>query len=198
MTDRRLAQLLSLAIAACAGTERVVLLPGADGTSSGRIVVTYGNKSIELAEPYATASVSLGGIATASASAEEVNRSYGALLKTLPRQTRGFVLYFERGSTHLTRESEQSLAAIRATLHEFPAAEYRVVGHTDRVGKAEKNDLLSLQRAQAVRKLLVEDMFPPIPADSVTVAGRGEREPLVPTEDEVAEPRNRRVEVRVR
>jgi len=30
------------------------------------------------------------------------------------------------------------------------------------------------------------------------VAGRGEREPLVTTEDEVAEPRNRRVEITVR
>jgi len=28
--------------------------------------------------------------------------------------------------------------------------------------------------------------------------GRGEREPLVPTEDEVSEPRNRRVEITVR
>lgn len=37
-----------------------------------------------------------------------------------------------------------------------------------------------------------------IPADRIQAAGRGEREPLVPTPDEVAEPRNRRVEVTVR
>jgi len=30
------------------------------------------------------------------------------------------------------------------------------------------------------------------------VAARGEREPLVPTADEVPEPRNRRVEIKVR
>ena len=34
--------------------------------------------------------------------------------------------------------------------------------------------------------------------DQIQVAGRGEREPLVVTEDEVAEPRNRRVEISVR
>jgi outer membrane protein OmpA-like peptidoglycan-associated protein len=34
--------------------------------------------------------------------------------------------------------------------------------------------------------------------DSIQVAGRGEREPLVPTPDEAAEPRNRRVEITVR
>ena len=37
-----------------------------------------------------------------------------------------------------------------------------------------------------------------IPAEQIRAAGRGERAPLVPTEDEVAEPRNRRVEITVR
>jgi outer membrane protein OmpA-like peptidoglycan-associated protein len=37
-----------------------------------------------------------------------------------------------------------------------------------------------------------------IAADRIRVAGRGEREPLVPTADEVAEARNRRVEINVR
>jgi outer membrane protein OmpA-like peptidoglycan-associated protein len=37
-----------------------------------------------------------------------------------------------------------------------------------------------------------------IAPDRITTAGRGEREPLVPTADEVAEPRNRRVEISVR
>jgi OOP family OmpA-OmpF porin len=32
----------------------------------------------------------------------------------------------------------------------------------------------------------------------IRVEGRGEREPLIPTEDEVAEPRNRRAEISVR
>jgi outer membrane protein OmpA-like peptidoglycan-associated protein len=37
-----------------------------------------------------------------------------------------------------------------------------------------------------------------IPAQDVSVVGRGEREPLVATGDNVAEPRNRRVEIYVR
>ena len=35
-------------------------------------------------------------------------------------------------------------------------------------------------------------------ANLIEAVGRGEREPLVPTEDEVAEPRNRRAELLVR
>jgi len=37
-----------------------------------------------------------------------------------------------------------------------------------------------------------------IPAGRIQAAGRGKREPLVPTDDNVAEPRNRRVEINVR
>jgi outer membrane protein OmpA-like peptidoglycan-associated protein len=37
-----------------------------------------------------------------------------------------------------------------------------------------------------------------IPNSAINVAGRGEREPVVPTADEVSEPRNRRVEINVR
>jgi outer membrane protein OmpA-like peptidoglycan-associated protein len=37
-----------------------------------------------------------------------------------------------------------------------------------------------------------------IPDERIRVSGRGEREPIVPTADNVDEPRNRRVEINVR
>jgi len=37
-----------------------------------------------------------------------------------------------------------------------------------------------------------------VPAERIVIAGRGEREPIVPTADNVDEPRNRRVEINVR
>jgi outer membrane protein OmpA-like peptidoglycan-associated protein len=37
-----------------------------------------------------------------------------------------------------------------------------------------------------------------VPANKLEVVGRGEREPLVATDDEVDEPKNRRVEINVR
>jgi outer membrane protein OmpA-like peptidoglycan-associated protein len=37
-----------------------------------------------------------------------------------------------------------------------------------------------------------------LPAERISIAGRGKREPLVQTADGVEEPRNRRVEIRVR
>ena len=70
-----------------------------------------------------------------------------------------------------------------------------VIGHTDRVGTLTRNDALSLQRAARMRDELVKAGVDPA---KIRVEGRGEREPLVPTPDEVAEPRNRRVEINIR
>jgi outer membrane protein OmpA-like peptidoglycan-associated protein len=70
-----------------------------------------------------------------------------------------------------------------------------VIGHTDSVGTLEANDALSLRRAATVRALLVTQG---VAESSIEVAGRGEREPLVPVGDEVAEPKNRRVEINLR
>ena len=76
-----------------------------------------------------------------------------------------------------------------------PSPEILVIGHTDAVGAGQYNDKLSMQRAERVRAELV---LRGIAEDSITVTGRGKREPLVPTDDGVAEPQNRRVEINVR
>jgi outer membrane protein OmpA-like peptidoglycan-associated protein len=82
-----------------------------------------------------------------------------------------------------------------AEVRRRPDPEVLITGHTDRVGGVAQNDALSLQRAERVRASML-DLG--LPADRAQAVGRGEREPLVPTDDEVAEPRNRRVEITVR
>ena len=82
-----------------------------------------------------------------------------------------------------------------AELRNRPSPDIVVIGHTDSVGSTEANDQLSLQRAERVKADLVRQG---IPADGIRTAGRGEREPLVRTADNVDEPRNRRVEINVR
>ena len=57
------------------------------------------------------------------------------------------------------------------------------------------NDALSRKRAERVREELQKLGIPGV---RISVAGRGEREPEVATADDVAEPRNRRVEINVR
>lgn len=191
-----LAALLVLAtLAGCAPLgDRVILLPQADGRPSAVEVSTTGQRLL-LNQPYAVAELRGGTLAQATTDAAAVQLSYGALLAMQPARPRGYTVQFESNGNQLTAGAEPVLAEMRAALQRLPAAEVIVIGHTDRVGAVEANDRLSLARADGVRELLVSAG---VPRAAITVVGRGEREPLVATADEVAEARNRRVEIKIR
>ena len=106
-----------------------------------------------------------------------------------------FLLYFLEGTDEYTLESKAAFEKIFSEIARRQAAEIAVIGHTDTVGRVEYNDTLSLRRAERVRKDFVGRG---IPTHAINVAGRGEREPIVPTADDINEPRNRRVEINVR
>lgn len=182
-------------LTACAPTTRVTLLPQADGSASGVVVTTREGQQL-LSQPYQVAEVARSGnIGTATTSAEQVRQSHPQLLAQRPPAPEKFVLEFEPGTSLLTADSQARLADIVARAQARAGGEIVVTGHTDRQGSLEANDKLSLERAQAIRTLLIERGFKPELIDAV---GRGEREPVVPTDDEVAEPRNRRAELLVR
>ena len=144
---------------------------------------------------YASAVLQAGILGAATSDAAAVAQRYRALLAVQPARPRSFVIPFESNANRLGPAAAPLLAEMRAALALLPAAEVIVIGHTDRVGSVEANDRLSLLRARAVGDLLVEAG---LDRAMITVLGRGERAPLVPTADEVAEARNRRVEIKVR
>ena len=180
--------------AAPAPEERVVLLPDAQGRA-GALVLKTEKGETELSTPYAEAEVKEGTVTHSTSSAEQVRQRYGKLLQAQPPRPRSYVLHFFFDDTRLTPRSRALLERIKAQLAENPAAEIVIIGHTDRVGTEEFNDSLSLRRAEAVRDAFVAIG---VPLRSIEVAGRGEREPAVPTADEVPEPRNRRAEIKIR
>lgn len=175
--------------------DRVVLLPSADGGSSSVIVKSAGGETA-LDRSYAVAEVnSKGAITAAQSNAAEVQARFAAVLAALPPRPVTWTVYFVSGRDELTPDSRPQLDQVKAELLRRPAPEISVIGHTDRVGKVADNDALSRVRAAAVRDALVGAG---IDVRQIEVSGRGEREPLVPTADEVDEPKNRRVEISVR
>ena len=176
--------------------ETVVLLPGPDGTV-GALTVTHEGQQRTLDAPYATARVQQQGRLEDGGrlTAEQVQQRFQPALSAQPPRPVTFVLYFLDDSDEFTATSKLEIPKISAAIAGHPAPEIVVVGHTDRVGSLSYNDALSLRRAERVRHGLARVG---IPREQISVAGRGEREPLVATEDEVAEPRNRRVEIIVR
>ena len=176
--------------------DTIVLLPEKDGRSTA-VTVSQGSSQVVLDRPYAAASAGAagGGVRPAQSSAAEVQARFGAALAAQPPRPTSFVLYFVEGRDTLTEESKAVVDRVFAEIAARPAPDIAVIGHTDSVGNAAANDALSLQRAETIRRELLQRGITP---ENVQASGRGERELLVPTADNVAEPRNRRVEIIVR
>jgi adhesin transport system outer membrane protein len=110
----------------------------------------------------------------------------------LPEQ---FLLYFEPGGTELTPQSKALLPTILARANARSSVDLSVIGHTDTQGRAEANESLGRVRATAIAEQLIKLG---LKAGSIAVESHGERNLLVATPDETAEPRNRRVEITLR
>lgn len=171
--------------------ETVTVLPSADG-HIGTVVVQRGDERQVLNQPYAT---TRNGEAVTVLSSDDVKRSFGATLQALPARPTVFMLYFVTGTDELTDESKTDLQKILDALKQRPVPDVYVIGHTDTVGELRGNDQLSAQRAETVKGFLVGIG---IAAERIQTSGRGKREPIVPTGDNVDEPKNRRVEINVR
>ncbi len=177
------------------GDELVVVLPGPDG-KVGTVVVERGGETVVLNQAYAASRIVNGSAPQAQRLTDsQVRQEFGPLLMALPGRPKSFQLYFLEGKDEFTPESLVELEKMLAELRQRGAPDIVVIGHTDRVGTLQFNDRLSLQRAERVRAELVKLG---IDQARIQIAGRGERELLVPTADEIAEPRNRRVEISVR
>lgn len=86
---------------------------------------------------------------------------------------------------------EQRLSRVIELLKEMPGIDVQIVGYTDDIGPAEYNVRLSLRRAEAVHDYIVSRG---IDGARLSVAGRGEIEPLVSNATPEGRAVNRRVE----
>jgi OmpA-OmpF porin, OOP family len=107
-----------------------------------------------------------------------------------PAVAPSFMVFFDWDRSNL---SAQALNTIKQAAGAYKAkgnARITATGHTDRSGPESYNMALSLRRANAVKDALVREG---VPATAISVVGKGEADPLVPTADGVREPQNRRV-----
>jgi outer membrane protein OmpA-like peptidoglycan-associated protein len=192
---RHVAALAALAcLAACAKRQAlVVVFPNGDN-GAGAVTLQDGKRTLVLDRPFAAGEVRGGSARPAEIEPEEARQIFAAALAAQPIVPARFTLYFLPNSDRLTRKSEQHYLAVLADIRRRPVPQVEAIGHTDTVDTEGFNQRLSLQRAEAVRAMLLRDGV----SAAISIAGRGKLDPAVKTPDQVDEPRNRRVVVTVR
>ncbi|MCP4578109.1 MAG: OmpA family protein [Deltaproteobacteria bacterium] len=125
----------------------------------------------------------------------EVRRIFKDALGAQPTPPVHFLLYFETGTTELTRKSMDQLPRVLKSIEDRRSVDLTVSGHTDRAGSKGYNRKLSLDRAKKVAEFLV---FRGVDPKIIEITSHGEGNPLIKTPDGMAEPKNRRVEIVVR
>jgi OmpA-OmpF porin, OOP family len=101
-------------------------------------------------------------------------------------------LYFERASTRLTPEGQRTVASLIAVLKAYPTVRVALEGHTDGSGDPAGNKMLSQQRAEAVKRMLVEGG---VTSNRIEATGYGQERPVADNTTDAGRARNRRLEL---
>lgn len=111
---------------------------------------------------------------------------------TIPAETTATVLYFPLDSDRLGDTAQAALATLVSYVKSAGNVTVSINGHADRVGSEQYNLDLSQRRSRYVVGAL---KAAGISEQMLNYFAFGESDPAVPTEDGVAEPKNRRVEI---
>lgn len=126
---------------------------------------------------------------------EEVYQIFGEALAAEPVPPLNFIVHFRRNSSVLSSQSLAQMAKVFEAIRARKSVDIIVSGHTDAAGTSDYNKNLSLRRARAVAYFLVDGG---VDRRNILLTYHGKGNPLIPTPDGMAEPRNRRVEITVR
>jgi len=190
--------LVLLIISGCATVkDTVVLVQDADG-KVGQLTVTTRGGAKTLTVPNTMVEVT--GFGKSPSDPKKIDQTridslFTDSIKALPLEPVRFLLYFLNNSTKLTTESKPLIPEILSLVDKRDFYEISIIGHTDTTGDDEYDMRLSSARSEAVRDVLLSHG---IRSGQMELRYYGKRDPVIPTGDNVREPRNRRVEVVVK
>ena len=104
------------------------------------------------------------------------------------------IIEFESGSAILAASGMQILDEMAVALKRVRGKKVKILGHTDSSGDADKNIILSQQRADAVKTYLIHKN---IPAESLSTEGLGSNKPVADNTTVEGRKKNRRIEFEV-
>ena len=101
-------------------------------------------------------------------------------------------IHFDFNKAVIQPDSNALLDDIAAALKNFPEWRLRITGHTDSTGDVAYNEVLSMNRANAIKQALVSRR---IDAARLETLGMGEKQPVASNETPEGQALNRRVEL---
>jgi outer membrane protein OmpA-like peptidoglycan-associated protein len=105
------------------------------------------------------------------------------------------VLNFEFGKSELTDDAKRTLASAISVPKPNARMSVALEGHADWVGSESYNEKLGMDRAEAVRRYLADQLR--IPAGQISVVSYGEGDPAATNATAVGRAKNRRVVIKV-
>ena len=104
------------------------------------------------------------------------------------------MIHFLPNSVQILESSRPEVEKFAQFLQDNPTYKAEIIGHTDSIGKASVNMMLSQKRANAVKEALVQEGVNP---SRITTRGRGELDPIASNRTEEGRKANRRIEVKL-
>lgn len=99
---------------------------------------------------------------------------------------------FDFDKADIRPQYHEQVAGAAEFIKRYPQTKILIAGHTDNVGEADYNKMLSMQRAEALKAYLVEKFG--ISGDQLFPRGYGELRPVASNDNDEGRQRNRRVE----
>jgi adhesin transport system outer membrane protein len=194
---RSKATLAPAPVAATSGKDcgRITLLPDEDGKVGKVVVKNEKGGEVNLDKAYASSQDGCDTVAPVQSSAAEVEKRYPALVAKLPSHARYYRINFAIGKSDILPQSDVVFKSLLQDYRKSGASEVTIIGHADKLGNPALNLELSQRRAQSVYDRLTKEGA--VPATHIDEAWRGDKDPLPGTETAPAEPRNRRVDVKI-
>jgi len=104
-------------------------------------------------------------------------------------------IYFNTGESTLSQQALEQVRSIATRTLASQPDRLICTGHTDETGTVQENNILSLQRANAVKQVMLASG---IPEELILLIGKGSSEPSVRQNTRHALAANRRVEIVIR
>ncbi len=172
------------------------IILGDKSGANNAIVVSSKESELLVDEPYMMVKLkSDGGISKpVKISSKDLKEQFLDALEAEPKKPYTINLYFEN-STKLTPLSLKNIQNIMSVIRDKEPYSIAIGGYTDSKGSEEKNMLISKNRAEFIKNILLENG---VKSSSIKVFAYGEKGQLLPTKDDIREVKNRRVEVMVK